>query len=440
MEDVTWGTMELRPCGEALVADLCVESANHYISECGLINKNTRVYFEEIGTFPSEQPVAKLMATLRSGAGVPCQVKSTCNPGGPGHQWVKARYKIGQHPRGYEVFRFEYKNPFTGKMIEKTRTFIPSRVVDNKFLGDDYVANLYQVGTPTLVKAWLEGDWDIVEGAFFPEWSQVRHVIRPFTVPAEWARFRAMDWGSARPFAVLWFAVAGEDYQPPGQRITIPRGALVCYREWYGQVHGQSNVGLKLTAEDVAAGIAEREMAEPPQPNGRPGVLYGVLDPSAFAESGGPSIAERMSRPPSGIFFREADNARVARKGSIGGWDQLRDRLSGTAERNEKTGDVDWSTGVPMIYFFETCAGAIGEIPGLQHDRLRPEDVDTDGVDHAADSVRYGCLSRPYVKRHAEQKEKKILAVGPTNQVSLDEVFEAAERRRPGQSRVERIR
>jgi hypothetical protein len=31
----------------------------------------TRVYVEEIGTFPNEGPVLKLMATLRSGAGVP---------------------------------------------------------------------------------------------------------------------------------------------------------------------------------------------------------------------------------------------------------------------------------------------------------------------------------------------------------------------------------
>ena len=31
-----------------------------------------------------------LLATLRSAHGVPCQMKCTCNPGGPGHHWVKA--------------------------------------------------------------------------------------------------------------------------------------------------------------------------------------------------------------------------------------------------------------------------------------------------------------------------------------------------------------
>ncbi|NBQ33281.1 MAG: terminase, partial [Proteobacteria bacterium] len=29
----------------------------------------------------------------------------------------------------------------------------------------------------------------------------------------------------------------------------------------------------------------------------------------------------------------------------------------------------------------------------------RPEDVDTDGEDHAADEWRYACMSRPWVRR-----------------------------------------
>ena len=48
----------------------------------------TRVYVEELGTFPSASLVLRLMATLRSGEGVPCGFRATGNPGGPGHQWV----------------------------------------------------------------------------------------------------------------------------------------------------------------------------------------------------------------------------------------------------------------------------------------------------------------------------------------------------------------
>jgi hypothetical protein len=207
-----------------------------------------------------------MTATLRSGAGVPCQMKGTCNPGGPGHQWVKARYRLDTNPRGMEVYKFEYTNPFTKKKIEKTRVFIPSKVVDNKYLGDDYVANLFQVGSENLVKAWLEGDWSVIEGAFFPEWSTEKHVIRPFEIPAGWTRFRSADWGSAKPFSVGWWAVVGDDYplfgpSHGGQRVVLPRGALVRYREWYGA--SSPNVGIKLTAEAVAEGIREREVHEP---------------------------------------------------------------------------------------------------------------------------------------------------------------------------------
>ena len=46
-----------------------------------------------------------------------------------------------------ELFRTEWTNPFTGKTVEKTRLFIPCKVHDNKYLDDDYVANLYQVGS-----------------------------------------------------------------------------------------------------------------------------------------------------------------------------------------------------------------------------------------------------------------------------------------------------
>ena len=60
----------------------------------------TRVYVEELGTFPSASPVLRLMATLRSGEGVRCGFRATGNPGGPGHQWVKARYIDPIQPDG----------------------------------------------------------------------------------------------------------------------------------------------------------------------------------------------------------------------------------------------------------------------------------------------------------------------------------------------------
>lgn len=356
----------------------------------------TRVYVEEAGTFPSETPILKLMATLRSGAGVPCGIRLTGNPGGPGQHWIRARY-IDPCPSGWTVQHREYPNPFSGEIVARDWVYIPSRVADNHYLGADYVANLQMVGSPQLVRAWLDGDWSVVEGAFFDCWSHDQHVIRPFTIPESWTRYRSCDWGSFRPFSVGWYAIAdGDAVLYEGKERYFPRGALIKYREWYGMEPGRPNIGLKMTAEEVALGIREREAVDTINLN------HSVIDPSAFAQDGGPSIAERMHK--AGVSFRAADNRRVAKLGALGGWDQLRARLKGE-ER-------------PMIYFFDTCIHTIRTIPMLQHDQNRPEDVDTEGEDHAGDETRYACMSRPYVKARPEPAEPlKDLTNTPFNEL-----------------------
>lgn len=330
----------------------------------------TRVYIEELTNFPDPKPVMKLMATLRSGAGVPCGFRATANPGGPGHTWVKARY-IDPDPRGW----VRITDPASG--LE--RIFIPSRVTDNRHLDEGYIARLRASGSEALVKAWLDGDWSVIEGAFFDCFSTARHVLEPFQLPDDWLRFRSGDWGSARPFSIGWWAVVGDDTALGGGRM-LPRGAMVRYREWYGA--SAPNVGLRYTAEEVAEGIKQRERDEK--------VSYGVLDPAAFAVDGGPSIAERMMRV--GVPWRPADNKRVAKLGALSGWDQMRQRMKGDHE------------GRPMLFVFDTCKDFIRTVPSLQHDPDHPEDLDTDGEDHVADEARYGCMSRPWIRKNPDEK------------------------------------
>lgn len=359
----------------------------------------TRVYVEEAGNFPSRAPIMKLLATLRSGAAVPCRMRLTGNPGGPGHQWVKARY-IDPAPQGYELIR----DAETGM----ERVYIPSRVADNQFVGEAYMNQLRMSGSPELVRAWLEGDWSVISGAFFPEWSTEKHVVAPRRLPDNWLRFGMGDWGSAKPFAWLWAAVSD------GSMPEFPRGALVIYREWYGST-GEPNVGLRMVAEDVGRGIAERQKDDPLY-EGRP-ILH-VADPAMFTADGGPSIAERMALAAK-ISIRRADNARVSQRGAMGGWDQVRARLQGEEDR-------------PMLYVFSTCTHLIRTLPTLQHDPDRPEDVDTDGEDHAPDALRYGCMSRPYVRKVPENEPGRLLAVGSLNQVRMDDLWPAeGQRNRP---------
>jgi hypothetical protein len=339
------------------------------------------------------------MATLRSGNNVPVGVRLTANPGGPGHNWVKAKY-IDPAPQGWKIHKEIFNDPFGGESIERDWVFIPSTVKDNKYLGQDYIANLQMVGSPQLVRAWLEGDWNVIEGAFFSEFNK-RHIIQPIEIPEHWTRFISMDWGSAAPFSVGFYSVSD------GSIEGIEKGCIVKYREWYGTREPGSNIGIKLTAEEVGQGIVER-MAEDER------LDDAVLDPSAFARDGGPSHAERIYEASGNVIsFRRADNKRVSRKGAMGGWDNLRARLKPEP---------------PMILFFSTCTETIRTIPMMQHDVQRPEDVDSDGEDHAADETRYACMSRPFIKKVKDKKELDVKTIKGRSDRTIMQMVEERKR------------
>lgn len=336
----------------------------------------TRVYVEELTQFPDPAPIKKMFATLRSANGVPCQFRATCNPGGAGHSWVKARY--------VDIGPF---NIVTDAETKLKRVFIPAKIADNPTLlinDPDYINRLRLSGSEQLVKAWLDGDWSIIDGAFFTEWSS-KHILPHKAVmdaaTTDWRYFMSGDWGSARPFAFGWYAIIPDDTWIADKK--IPRGALIRIREYYGMKPGEYNVGVKLPAELVGRTIVELTEEK---------LLYGVLDPAAFRQDGGPSIAERLASL--GARFRPADNKRVARAGSFGGWDMCRFRLIG-------------DNGAPMFYCTENSPHFIRTIPVLQHDKQRMEDLDTESEDHIADEWRYACMSRPYLPPSRRKTENK---------------------------------
>lgn len=360
----------------------------------------TWVGWDELTQWPTLFCYRYLRSRLRSAHDVPTKrIRSCANPGGPGHLEVK-QYFVDPAPAGYE--------PIIDPDTQIERMYIPARLRDNTLLNlndPTYMQRLKGLGSASLVKALLEGDWSIIEGAFFDCWSEQRHVIRPFEIPKLWMRYRSMDWGSASPFSVGWWAVVSDETvveNSNGDPLTLPRGCLIRYREWYGAK--SANVGLKLTAEEVGKGIVARE-TRMEEINGkselvRDSISYGVLDPSAFKQDGGPSVAETMAI--NKAIFRPADNTRVGARGAMGGWDQVRARLKGDEDGN------------PMLVVFSTCADTIRTLPVLQHDKDRPEDLDTNSEDHAADEIRYGCLSRPWIRAETKKPNTKIETRLPT--------------------------
>lgn len=330
----------------------------------------TRVYVEEIGGFPNFAPIKKLYATLRSKWGVPCKFKATANPGGAGHSWVKMEFIDPAPPN----------TPFSKDKGKTYYVYIPARLTDNPHLMEndpDYIEMIKAAGDEELVRAWLDGDWDVVVGQYFKEFNRNKHVIPTVPLPDSWTvRYRAMDWGSSRPFAVVWCAMA-DGQQLPGITTYIPRGSLVFYRELYGW-NGTPNQGCRKVASEVAHDIRAVEtdhliVAENPSLN--------KIDPSTFATNGGPSIAEEMAR--AGVWFTRADNRRVVGQGAIGGWDQLRKRLRGEDD-------------VPRIFFMDCMIHTIRTLPTLPRDSVVLDDIDTNAEDHAADAIRYACMARPY--------------------------------------------
>jgi len=346
-------------------------------------------WVEEVGQYPSPEPIDMLFGALRSTSGVPEQLILTGNPGGAGQHWIKERYRLHPFPLKPQVVTRKLPDGTLHKIA-----VIPSRLSDNKILttrSASYQSRLYLVGSKELVKAWLEGDWSAVPGAFFDCWSEARHVVQPFAIPEQWLRFAAMDWGSASPFSVGWYAVASDQVvvegNGPGRRVVIPRGCIVKYREWYGA--NEKHQGLKLSNQAIAEGIKQREKGDR--------ITYRVLDPACFAENGGPSIAEEFAR--AGVHFKPADNTRVTRGGAaagpISGWAQLRSRLIG-----------DGDSKPAMLVFTAACKDTIRTLPVLQHDRNHAEDLDTDAEDHAADETRYACNSRPWLPPQRKPKRR----------------------------------
>lgn len=303
------------------------------------------------------------------------------NPGGIGHNWVKAEfvslakpYAITQMPKSEGGMR---------------RQFIPALMEDNPSLMEDdpeYEGKLEGLGDPALVKAMRSGDWDIVSGGMFDDlWKRAVHVIPPFQIPRSWRIDRSFDWGSSRPFSVGWWAESdGTTAQVfdrnTGKLVsrTFPPGSLFRIDEWYGWT-GRADEGTKALAVEVARGILERE---------RSGDLAGLqiepgpADSSIFDVENGMCIAKDMLDV--GVEWTEADKSPGSR---INGAEKMRKYLKAS---------TTFSHDEPHLYVFNNCVhGFIRTVPVLPRDERKRDDVDTDAEDHAYDESRYRVLAPP---------------------------------------------
>ena len=328
--------------------------------------------WDELGQYPTDYCYRYMISRLRSAKGVPCVIRATANPGGPGNAWIKTRFIDGFDPLAIHT------DPETGN----TLVFIQSFLADNQALvnNDPGYERRLDALTEHERRALKFGDWDVFAGQVFSEFRKEAHMVKPFTIPAEYVKFAAMDWGYQKPYSIGWYAVD-------------PDGRVIRYREMYGCSPTEPNKGLKKGAREVAAAAWEYSAAE--------GVSTMIADPACWSKiDDTTSIADSFENI--GWTMVKADNARI----------------SGLAKIHELMQTIGHD-GKPMFLVFNTCYGFARTIPTLVCDPRKPEDVDTTQEDHIYDEVRYAVMSQiaknPLLVRRASHYQPQQTTYDPLN-------------------------
>jgi hypothetical protein len=179
----------------------------------------------------------------------------------------------------------------------------------------------------------------------------------------EWRRFGMLDYGFVGPFCYLQIALS-------------PDGIGYAYREIYQP---------RVPDSEQATLIANACKDDPPD--------YIVAGPDLWHRSGkgvwGQSTAETYAN-----VWREqgfATSLKRAADDRVMGWRRVREWLKPFAgSEGAMTAKLQIVDG--------RCPNLVRTLPQLVHDEAKHEDVNTDGEDHAPDSLRYGLMSRPAPK------------------------------------------
>lgn len=295
------------------------------------------VLFLDEATQFTEFQFNALKSCVRGANNFPKRIYLTCNPGNVGHEWVKRlfvdkQYKANENPDDY--------------------SFIPAKVYDNQALLDSdpgYVAVLESL-PEGLKRAWLEGDWNVFEGQYFPEYKENVHIVQPFMIPKHWRKYRAIDYGLDM-LACLWIAVDEH------------RRAVV-YRELY-----EANLIVSEAAEKIRSLTNEDEF------------IYLTLAPPDLwsrRQETGRSVADIFSEQ--GISLSKTSNDRIA------GWMAMKEYFNPI--KNE-FGELE-----PKLKAFSTCFNLNRTIPMLRHDEKKVNDISTEPheITHAPDALRCFCV------------------------------------------------
>jgi hypothetical protein len=383
------------PTGEELLLR-AAKDVDDYWSHHG--HEYPWIHWEELTSWPTPELYDAMRSVNRcSVPGVRRRYSSNTNPHGPGHHWVKERF-VDPAPMGTvieETTTFEH--PVTGKVVElpSQRVRVTIKLENNAALINNdptYVAKLEQIANPEMMRAWRYGDWDIAAGGFLAgSWDPRRHIVGPFEIPLHWPRWRAMDWGYAKPYSVGWYTRSQD-------------GVVFRYRELYGW-GGKANLGTRESAREIADKIKAAEEMERAR-----GVKFrnNPADSAIWAEQGNEvTVAEVFHR--CGVTWSPAKKGPNSRRSQA----QL---VVGALRENQ-------------LKVFSTCRHFIRTVPVLMPDPDDWDDVDTDMEDHAWDELRYSIASRH--RSAGEDKARKPKEPVPGTLAHLELITAPPKKRSP---------
>lgn len=348
----------------------------------------TWIAWEELTNWPTPECYLSMFSCARSPVpGIPIKVRATTNSYGRGHNWVKHRWRLGG-------MRAVGPGPLILDSVDidgnpdPPRVAINSSVYENKVLlaaDPSYIDRIRSsASNPEMVKAWLEGSWDIVAGGMFDDlWNPAVHVVEPFDIPDNWRIDRSFDWGGAHPFSVGWWAESnGEDVKlKNGKKLKTIRGDLFRVAEWYGW-NGKPNEGINLPSEQIAEGIKEIEAKRWPSRK----ILPGPADSAIFGDTTGKgqenTIASEMRK--AGVAWLRANKGKESRKN---GAQAIRTALFNADPRDRDKKPVPREK--PGLFIFSICEQFKRTVPVLPRSDKDLDDVDSDAEDHVYDEVRY---------------------------------------------------
>lgn len=337
--------------------------------------------FEELTTWATPDCFTIMQSCCRSThpeVAARARVRSTTNPYGVGHNWVKERYRLPVM-RNRPILNARSAD---GE-LEPPRMAIHGNIYENKILlasDPNYISRIRAAArNDAELQAWLHGSWDIVAGGMFDDvWDRKTNIVPNFpakVIPRGWRIDRSLDWGSATPFSVGWWLESnGEPIEWEGRLIGPVRGDLIRFMEWYGWT-GKRNEGVKMLPGAVAQGILDRE--EDAGLKGR--VRPGPADHNIFSNDSGPT-AESLMRE-KGVTWEKANKGKDSRKN---GWEVMREMMA--AARPEQGA---FAREKPGLFITERCHQFQHTVPSLSRLDRDMDDIDTEAEDHIADETRY---------------------------------------------------